>query len=101
MLYFYDPEENYFFPAIPDVPESKSGCKGLHGAVKMHWTEGLIFCTHCDGFLMQFVEFINGCQPEAYKAFAIEESKLSAPDLWYNCINGDRIMNFDYKFRAN
>ncbi len=98
MLYLYDLEENFFFPATP-MP--KSICKDHHGIDKMHWTEGLIFCTHCDGFLMQFVEYTNGLYPEAYERFAIEESKLCAPDLWYDCKDGDRIITSEFDFRAN
>ncbi len=101
LLYFYDPEENYLFPATPDVPKSKTGCKEHHGADKMHWTEGLIFCTHCDGFLMQFVEYTDGLYPEAYKKFAIEESKLRAPDVLYNCKDGKQIYTSEFDFRAN
>ena len=101
LLHIYNEDENYIFPVVPDILQPKSFCTDHHGKDKLHWTEFVINCRYCDEYTMQFVEYTEGMYREAYEKFAIEESKLCAPDLWYDCKDGDRIMTSQFDFRAN
>jgi hypothetical protein len=101
LLFYYDVEENYIFPVVPDTIHTRSFCKDHYEKDRMHWTNFVICCSNCNDYLMYFVEYTNGFYPDAYEKFAIEQSKLRAPDLKYDCKNGRTIYTTEFDFTAN
>ena len=61
--------DEHLHPRCAGLAEDKTACKGCLGVEKLHWTEKVMNCIHCDMYTMRFTSHVPGLHIEAFKDY--------------------------------